>query len=614
MSETLLFVGNPNSGKTTLFNYFTGSRYKTVNYPGATVDFALAEWKTPTQSHWVLDTPGIVSIVPQSEDEEITRRALENIVPFVPNATQKMPALLIGVVDAMQLSRHLVLIRQLQQCGYAMVLAVTMTDVAHKHGRKIDFLTLSELLNMPVIPIEGRTGKGIDKLKQACCIRLAQKGSLPQPCPSHIEASTLKEQFEWAEKMVGLVSSNGYEKISGFDIDAWLLHPVFGPVGFMVTMGLFFTCIFAVASPAMAGIDSGFTWGIASLSAFLPAVWWADLLTKGILTGVGSVFVFVPQIALLFFLLGVMEGSGYLARGAMLADRPLSAIGLNGRSFVPLLSGCACAIPAMMAARTLPGKKEKLLTLFMIPLMTCSARLPVYGLLLSLLIGFHHPVQIAIGMTGIYVSSIILASSVTAIVGRMLRVAPAPGFQIELPRWHWPVLRHVLTHTVTQTFSFIKKAGPVIVCVGVLLWVLSTFPSPTHSFLHTFGHVLSPLLSPMGLDWRVGVALILAFAAREVFVSAIALMFASESTHLASLVNTLHHAVLEGTTQPLFTPASIIGLIVFFMISMQCASTLAIAKKEMGGWKLPLAMTVSYIVGAYIAAVGVVQAVQFWMG
>lgn len=606
---SLLFVGNPNSGKTTLFNHFTGSRYKTVNYPGATVDVAIASWEVGGQKHQVLDTPGIVSIIPQTEDEQVTRSVLENSQTVLPQGFGQ--TLVVAVVDALQLSRHLVLVLQLKEAGFKMVMALTMMDEIHKVGKEIDVAALSVLLGMPVVPIEGRTGKGTEVLKHQCKMALDAFPKSDGAMPQVVDPDTLKKQFAWADNLVSLVTRLSPYYTRHFDPDRIFLHPVWGGIGFVVSMGFLFWSIFALANPFIELIDGSFSGAVSFLQASLPTTWWSALLTQGVLASVGSVMVFIPQIALLFLMMGLMESSGYLARGAVLVDKPLSVIGLNGRSFVPLLSGCACAIPAMMAARTIPGKKEKILTLLMIPLMTCSARLPVYGLLLTLLLGADHPWKSAIGMTLIYLGSLAIASIIAALAGRLLRLPSTPGFHIELPRWHRPILKHILASTYDQTLSFIKKAGPTIIGVGIILWVLSSYPTSDHTFMMQLGHWLTPVLQPMGVDWRVGVALLLAFAAREVFVSALTLIFLVGQEGPSSLITTLKIATFSGTSQLIFTPASIVGLILFFMISMQCASTLAVAKKEMGGWKIPVGMTLIYIGLAYALSVLAVQGMHY---
>jgi ferrous iron transport protein B len=368
-------------------------------------------------------------------------------------------------------------------------------------------------------------------------------------------------------------------------------------------MGLFFWSIFVWASPLMDAVDTLFATTAGWVLALAPQAWATRLIAEGLIPAVSGVLVFVPQIAILFFLLGVLEGTGYLARGAVLIDHPLSKLGLNGRSFVPLLSGCACAIPAILSARSIPGRKERLTTMFVIPLMSCSARLPVYGLLIALLVGRQHPLLGGVVMTGIYFASILITAITAKAVSRwVLGQEENAGFQIELPAWRWPAWSLIARQALHQTKSFVIKAGPTIIIIGIVLFFLTQVPSPKHSLALQFGPYFDFLFRPMGVDWRVGVALLVAFSAREVFVSALAVVFAA-SVVGTSLLDSLSWATFTGTSQLIFTPASIAALIVFFMISMQCMSTLAVAKQEMGGWRLPMLMTGVYVISAYVLAV-----------
>ncbi len=546
----------------------------------------------------IIDSPGIRSIIPRSEDEKVTRAALTQLNSMIPHASA-YPDLIVSVVDATQPTRHLVLLRHLKQAGYRVVVALSMIDLAEHWST--DLSTLEQALGCPVVGIDGRTGRGIDLLKQKIAATLADPTPFSiLPLPDLIPMSSLHRDFEWAK---ALVHSMSPAQNTGWDLDKIALHPVLGPSIFGITMALLFASIFWVAAPLMGGIDSAFSWLSGFLSSWLPANWIGALVTDGLIAGIGGVAVFIPQIALLFFVLGILESSGYLARGAAMVDRPLAAIGLNGKSFVPLLSGCACAIPAIMAARTISSKKQRWITMLVIPLMTCSARLPVYGLLISLLIG-DQALLGGVVMAGIYIASIGLVSITAAILGRVLRMdASDSGFQIELPRWRLPIFRHIAVWTFDQTLSFIRRAGPTIIGISVILWVLSTFPSPQASFITHISQALEPVLRPMGIDGRVGIALLLSFAAREVFVSALALVFSLGPDQDTLLLSALHKATWVGTQQPMFTPATIIGLIVFFMISMQCMSTLAVAKKEMGSWKWPIIMGVCYIGVAYILSI-----------
>jgi len=591
-SATICFLGHPNSGKTTLFNHFSGLRFKTVNYPGSSVEVAMANLTLGQTLVQVMDTPGIVSLWPRSEDERVTRKVLE-----------KQPNLVVLVMDATQLRRHLPLFKQCKEAQIPLVVALTMCDVLQQRGDSINLDSLKSLLQVPIVPIFGRTGAGVEALKEVCKHFLTETYTLSLPTENSQES--LQEQFAWAQNIQDLVYKKGPNKTL-LDLDRFLLHPHWGLFVFVGIMSALFFSVYALAAPLMDGIDFGFGWLNTSLAQILPHHWLTEFLLDGVLAGTGAVLVFVPQIAILFLLMAFLETSGYLARGAVLVDRPLSSIGLNGKSFVPLLCGCACAIPALMATRTIPGKKEKLITQCIIPLMTCSARLPVYGLLLGLLL--PNAFWAGLGLALIYVASVALSAVVSAIASKLMgQAADDFGFQIELPKWHLPVFKHSFAHAADQTFSFIKRAGPTILVVSTVLWALTRFPVPEASFLTQIGHFIEPMLKPMGIDWRVGVALLMAFAAREVFVSALAIVFFVSSAQTESLLYALKHAVWTGSAQPIFTSSTVIGLILFFMVAMQCMSTVAVAKKEMGNWTYPLALTGGYILAAYGLAVGVVQ-------
>ncbi len=386
------------------------------------------------------------------------------------------------------------------------------------------------------------------------------------------------------------------------ELDRWILHPKLGGFFFIAIMGLFFFLIFLGAQPLMDAIDASWQWLIATLHAIVPQSQLSDLLIDGIIANIGAVIIFTPQILLLFFATAILESTGYLARAAIIVDRPLSWLGLSGKSFVPLLSGSACAIPAILATRTLPNRTQRLITLWMIPLMPCSARIPVYGLLLALL--FHgHPVRSAIGMVVIYAISI----SIAILIGKLISTytkAPNESFYIELPRWQMPYWPMIIKNSIQQTIQFLIKAGPAILIISIAVWGLSQYPNPESSWLAHIGQWISPFFAPLGWDWRVGVAVLASFAAREVFVAVLASMLLITEDQLG--------AHLIAGSAPLLTTPSIIGLIVFFMISMQCGATLAVIKKETASWKIPIAMTVAYIGLAYAAAFLVVKIGNFF--
>jgi ferrous iron transport protein B len=377
-------------------------------------------------------------------------------------------------------------------------------------------------------------------------------------------------------------------------------------------------------------IDGGFGKAIDFAKSVLPASWITDLLADGVIGGAGAVAVFLPQIVILFFAMGYLEDSGYLARGAALVDKPLSKIGLNGKSFVPLLSGYACAIPAMMAARTIPNRFERNLTILIIPLLSCSARLPVYTLLLAFLLPKDKPWLGGLALTALYLSGFVIGAAAATAISKLRKAREPSGFILELPALRRPQPWVVITSTWHKAAQYVKKAGFTIIAISVGLWVLTHTPPPdvaageagaageyvavTHSYAAQVGRFIEPITKPMGIDWRGGVAMICGFAAREVFVGSLALMYRIEDEDeeglTGKLLATMSEATFEGTGERIFTPASVIGLILFFMIALQCFPTVAVSKNETGGWKLPALQLVAYTGGAWVLAVLVVQGLR----
>lgn len=607
--SVLALAGQANGGKTSLFNWLTGSRAKTVNYPGATVDCSVGALRGASFDAQVLDTPGILSLVPRSQDEAVAVQALRDPSALIEGCA--VPDIVIAVVDMSQPHRPLVLVRQLAQAGFRLVVALTMPDLARKRGLFLDPARLSDALNLPVHVVNGRTGEGIPDLLASCgrILSLRQDPRAPS-LPETSAPERIQEDYAWAEKVVAHAQHPEQEvRRLPLDPDRILLHPWFGFLAFALVMTGFFWAIFAAAAPLQDGVELLFA-QLADLAArTVPTGFLADLLHEGIFPGFQAVLVFVPQIAILFLLLGILEDSGYLARGTVVIDRPLAMLGLNGRSFVPLLSGFACAIPAMMAARTIPGRKERLLTLLVIPLMSCSARLPVYGLLLGLF--FHdRPGMASLGMTAIYLGSVLVGSLACALLSKLLPLpATDAGFQIELPAWRLPMWRTVTVSSLERTWGYVQRAGGTIFAISLLFWLLNRYPSPEHSFALQAGHLLEPLVAPMGGDWRIAVALLAAFAAREVFVSALAVVFAVQGGAEATgtMLESLRHATHASTGLPLFTTATLVGLVLYFMISMQCLSTFAVFRKESGSMKTALAQLVGYVLAGWLVAVAAVQ-------
>ncbi len=624
-------VGSPNCGKTTLFNALTGSKCKTVNYPGATVDLEMGCMKSDQGEIRVLDLPGIASLNTQSEDEEVTLRVLTGDSPH------GAPNICVAIVDATQLERHLYIVRQLQDAGSSVVVAVTMVDLLEdRKGMTFDPRPVRRALDCPVIRVDGRTGRGLPELRREIA-RQATKAIPHRAAPAPIlkpeemfdryralkrlALQCLKSKTTQTEDEI-LRSMTLPDRLTA-RLDHVLLHPVWGIFFFTAIMICIFTSVFWMASPLMDLIDQGFSFLAEMTAAILPASWWTSLLTEGIILGVGAVAVFIPQIMILFLAMGTLEDSGYLSRGAMIVDRPLAAVGLSGRGFVPLLSGFACSIPGMMAARTIGNRKERLLTLFIMPMALCSARLPVYGLLLAFLTDSAW--KAGLGLTGLYLFSVVSGLMVSAVAGRFMHLKPVrhSSLMLEMPAIRMPKWRVVSLSTYMRTKAYISKAGLTILLIAIVMWSLTHLPYQpeaeaqeqlSNSAAATLGHWIEPVMQPLGMDWRVGAAMISGFAAREVFVSTMALMLrvgGEEETLQEQMVLSMRHATMADGT-PIFTTASTLGLIVFFIFALQCFPTVVVSRKESGSWRFALLQLFLLTGFAYLAAVATVQGLRFF--
>jgi ferrous iron transport protein B len=614
-TKVVALIGPPNAGKTSLYNALTGSRFKTVNYPGATVEFSVGRLRAGSDALKVdiLDTPGIVSLIPRSLDEQVALGTLRSLRTL--GQDKDHPDLLLTVIDATQPERHLPLVRQIRTAGFPVVVALTMNDLARKRGRPVDANLLSEKLGLAVVDVDGRTGAGVVDLVSALESTLESAPPFEPVLPESVTEAEIRDNFHWADQVARACTPDQapvHEPVSRLDRVA--LHPLLGLLVFVAVMTTLFWSVFSAAGPFMDLVESFFGWLGGLASAHLPEAWYTSLLVDGVIAGGGAVMVFVPQIAILFLALGVLEDSGYLARGAMLVDRFLAVIGLNGKSFVPLLSGNACAIPAAMAARTIPGRRERYLTLLIIPLMSCSARLPVWGLLLAFLIPSDKAWMGGLALTGIYIMSLVFASLVAVVGGKLLKIPPSQtGFQVELPLWRPPTFRTVVVSAYDRTVSYIQRAGLTILAVSIGFWFFMNLPSQENSIAILVGKLLGPILAPMGLDWRVGVALLAAFAAREVFVAALAVVFAVQGGEEATdgILQAMRAATFEGTTQPVFTTATSLGLIVFFLIALQCLTTVAVMRRETSD-RFALGQMVGFVALAWLLASITVQTLRLF--
>lgn len=655
----VLLAGNPNSGKTSLFNALTGSRYKVANYPGVTVEQKRGYLRGKKSSQIILsDLPGIYNLFGSSLDEQIAVRSLTD--PF-----ERQPNLVVAVVDATHLERGLYLVSQLIDLGVPVVLAITMVDLAEKQGIEIRSEVLARSLDLPVVLIHhSRRPEALLKEIELCLSQepkvSSQRFAWAQPAPEFLEScrrisraapgtsgcpelhgaaliakvavstspdldSTLEDErtrlaelgidpditeanlrYRWLNAIVKRAvrfPSFAPKSILGV-IDSLTTHHIFGPLIFLVLMGLLFQAIFQWATYPMELIDQGVAYLQWSTSRLLPEGSLNSLVTDGVLAGVGSVIIFIPQIAVLFFLLGLLEESGYLTRAAFVTDGALRKVGLQGRAFVPLLSSFACAIPGILSTRTIPTVKERLITILIAPLMSCSARLPVYTLLIA---AFIPKLTIAgvlslqgLVLFSLYLLGVIVAVFVALILKLLLRQKEVSLFMMEMPSFRRPSARVVLRQTLDRVLLFMRSAGTVILACSVVLWFLASHPKGPieESYVGRLGHVIEPAIRPLGFNWEIGIGLITSFAAREVFVSTLATVYhlQQEESTKDSLVELLR-AKREGGS---FSVPTALSLMVFYVFACQCVSTLAVCRKETNSWTWPAVMFVYMTTLAYV--------------
>ncbi|MGZ3770145.1 MAG: ferrous iron transporter B [Bdellovibrio sp.] len=623
--RSIALVGAPNSGKTTLYNWLTGSKFKTVNYPGATVEFSLGHLAPHLNNSelQVMDTPGTYSLHPKSADEWVTLKALyEN--PKVKNVDG-----VIVVVDGTQMSRHLQLVMQLKETKFPMVVVITMADLLRREGLETDLKYLQETFGCPVIQFDGLLAGGLKEIvAEIKKLKPTQAPLRPVPWNFEQQDQKLKECETIAKAALHHKTDEALKRLNRIvatteKMDRILLHPFFGFFFFILIMGSLFASVFWFAAPFMDLIDKSFTYLNEWVVSLAPGALWSNFIANGIVSSFSAFLVFVPQIFILFIGIGILESTGYLARAATLIDRPFSALGMSGRSFVPLLSGFACAVPAIIATRNIPSKKDRLITSFIIPLMSCSARLPVYALLIAFLFHGESAFKAGLAMALLYLGSITIGSFAAGIVNRFIPRSEASFFMMELPIYRRPKLRVLLRQAANRTVSYVKRAGPVIFTFAVILWVGSTFPNYQaenaqqkleKSYIGQIGKVIEPVVAPMGVDWRVGVGLMSAFAAREVFVSSLAVTFnitdTDEKTQQESLLAQMKTAV-NSKGEKIFTVSSVIGLLLFFLIALQCMSTVGVQIRESGSVKFAITQLVALNVFAYVLVVLLVQGLRF---
>lgn len=720
--KAIAVAGNPNAGKTTVFNALAGARQKVANYPGVTVERKEATLRLPAgETVHLIDLPGCYSLTARSPEEQIAHDVLFGRVQGVP-----APSLVLCVVDASNLERNLYLATQLIDQGMPLLVVLNMMDLAAEKGTHIDAAVLEKTLGCPVIPTVARRGQGltevlsrIDTILGAPHLNGTSEPAFIESLPANIAepvnrlAEHLSQSGQGASRPEALwkllANLDGDEAVhlppleleltrktlEGFHLstgdlrkqesearyryitrlleragvshedhphtlterlDALFLHPILAPILFVAVFALVFQSIFSWAGPAMDGIKAIFALLSTMVDGLLPDSMFKDLIVQGIIGGVGNTVVFLPQILILFFFLGLLEDTGYLARAAFLMDRLMSSVGLDGKAFIPLLSSFACAVPGIMATRTIPSRKDRLVTILIAPLMTCSARLPVYTLLIGTVFAADRRVFGFMNLGGVvmfilYFSGIAAAVLVAAVFKKTFLKSPKPVLLLELPTYKMPSLRSIGLMLWDRSLLFLRRAGTVILAVTILLWGLLSFPRDqamlakyrvdravietqkdlseeargkaiaqldavkgeqilSHSLGGRIGHALRPVISPLGFDWKMGVGLVASFAAREVFVSTMGVIYGiggDVNEENVSLRDALRAEKRPGTDIPLFTPLVGLSLMFFYVFACQCMSTLAVVRRETNSWRWPAFLFVYMTTLAWVASFTVYQ-------
>ncbi len=702
-------AGNPNSGKTTVFNGLTGLRQKIANYPGVTVERKTGTLEGPDGSVFeIIDLPGIYSLVPKSLDEQIAVDILTGQSPHTPQ-----PDLVVVIADVTNLPRNLYLCTQIIDIGLPVVLVLNMMDLARKMDLRVNVEGLARRLGIPVVPAAAKEREGLDAIRQAV-FELAQQPKretapsildtvalakvcdplvewfhahgISSPSGAFAEAlrvisqpealqrwlqrngdSSLHELVETARQQLNeqgipwkqaevriryaaidqictqYVTASSAKKIDISEkIDAVLTHRFFGPLIMLLILATIFQSIYTWAEIPMAAIESAMDWLGGQIRILLPPGPLEDMLVNGVVAGVGAVLVFLPQIIFLFFFLAILEDSGYLARVAFIMDRIMARIGLTGKSVIPLLSSFACAIPGIMATRTIQNPRDRLITILVAPFMSCSARLPVYTLMIGAFIPniwfggiFYLPGLVLLSMYFLGITAAVV--SATVLQKFVVRGNPT-NFIMELPPYRMPIWRFVFLRVVEAARAFVSNAGRIILAISVVLWFLASYPKSKppakstdaavaarvesdamyqirHSFAGHLGRFIEPAIRPLGFDWKIGVGLITSFAAREVMVSTLATIYNLQDADETSvdLRQAMKRDVYPETGRPVFTPLVAISLMVFFVLACQCMSTLAVVRRETGSWRWPMFMFFYMFLLAYLASLTVFQ-LGTWIG
>ena len=595
-------AGSPNAGKSALFNALTGARQRVGNYPGVTVERHSGRTALPDgRPVELVDLPGAYSLEPSSPDEAVTRDVL-----LGRQAGERRPDALLIVVDASNLDNHLRFALQLIELGHPTVVALNMVDMAKRDGLALDSRKLEEALGVPVVETVAVRRRGIAELQSAL------EGMLSAPRrPARVDAPSDLVQLQRRAREIATAAVVSESPVRRWThrLDSVLLHPVAGPLILAAILFVMFQAVFAWSETPVGWIESGIAalaWGA---SAILPEGLLQSLLVDGVITGVGAVVVFLPQILILFLFILLLEGSGYMVRAAFLMDRLMHGAGLSGRAFIPLLSSFACAVPGIMATRTIDNEKDRLATILVAPLMTCSARLPVYTLIIAAFIparelGYGVGLQ-GLVMFGLYVAGIAGALLASLVIRRTIVRGGGGGFMMELPKYQWPAVRDILIGLWQRAMIFLKRAGTIILLTTVVLWALASFPRAEQgenqievSIAGRIGEAIHTVVRPIGFNEDISLALLPAMAAREVAVAAIATVYAIESEDEEALTKNLAER-LSGR----WSLATALAFLAWFVFAPQCVSTIAVTRRETNSWRWPLFM-VGYLFAVAYAAAG----------
>ena len=611
MARDRLFtlVGNPNTGKTTLFNALTGLRQKVANYPGVTVEKKLGTGRDRHGNEFsIIDLPGAYSLDAKSPDEEVTRAVLHG-----ERADTPRPDAVICLIDASNLERHFYLATQVMELGLPTIIVLNKSDEATERGITIAAKKLAERLGVPVVPMQANARVGMESLQ------VALSGTeLAKPSWEKMEGDTAARYEKIRVLLEGTVARGETERLTPTDRwDRVLVHPVWGWAILLGIMAGLFMTIFSVATYPMDWITAGFDWLGGQVKVGMAPGDLRALITEGIIGGVGGVLIFLPQILLLFFFLGLMENTGYLARVSFMMDRLMSGVGLSGKAFIPLLSSYACAIPGIMATRTMESARDRLITILVAPITSCSARLPVYLMLIALMLPVGYATQKALVLLGLYALSILGLYAFAWVFNRTLKKTGETLMVLELPSYQRPSWREIILQMLERGKIFLRRAGTVILGLSILLWALTTYPKSNsedaserlaHSAAGRMGKAIEPIIAPLGYDWKMGVGLVASFAAREVFVSTMSIIYLGEdASGEGNTVREKMAAEKRANGQPAYNLRTCLSLLVFYVFAMQCLSTVAITRRETNSWRWPI-FQVAYLTGfAYLAALATYQ-------